>query len=71
MRTIAGAISASVMLLLIGYSIGYFVCLWRYNIVQRSPERRPIDGRMPVVDVPDDWDPPDIRPPSVGEVGMY
>lgn len=35
MRVVAGYLSAVMLLLLIGYMIGYFVCLWRY---QPSPE---------------------------------
>ena len=30
MRTAAGYLSATMLLLLIGYVIGYAVCLWRY-----------------------------------------
>ncbi len=36
MRLAAGYLSATMLLLLIGYVIGYAVCLWRY---QPSPER--------------------------------
>lgn len=74
-RTIAGYLSATMLLLLIGYVIGYFVCLWRY---QPSPERSTAElpewlelsrielarGTvvMPEVEVPDDWEPPPMLP---------
>lgn len=75
MRLAAGVFSVSLMLLLIGYVIGYFVCLWRY---QPSRERSTAElpewleasrielarGTvvMPVVEVPDDFEPPPILP---------
>ncbi len=75
MRLFAGYFSATLMLLLIGYVIGYAVCLWRY---QPSPEgqlpewleanRIELEKRtggtvvMPVLEVPDDFEPPPILP---------
>lgn len=43
-RTIAGVGSLVTLLLLVGYSIGYAVCLWRYELVEHKK----------VVDVPED-----------------
>ena len=31
MRLVAGYISGSMLLLLVGYVIGYAACLWRYD----------------------------------------
>ncbi len=75
MRVAAGYLSAVMLLLLIGYVIGYFVCLLRY---QPSPERSTAElpewleasrielarGTvvMPEVEVPDDWEPPPMLP---------
>lgn len=41
MRVAAGYFSAVMLLVLIGYMIGYFVCLWRY---QPSPEGQLTSG---------------------------
>lgn len=59
MRLFAGYFSATLLLLLIGYVVGYAVCLWRY---QPSPARYTGTVVMPVLDIPDDFEPPAILP---------
>lgn len=70
MRLAAGVFSISLFLLLIGYVIGYGVCLWRYQPMRQLwGEAQSGTVVMPVVEVPDDWEPPSAAPPSVGDPG--
>ena len=74
MRLAAGVFSVSLMLLLIGYVIGYAVCLWRYKPSPEGQlpewleanrielERSTGTVVMPVLEVPDDFEPPPMLP---------